>query len=236
VYEEYLDTSFRNSEDRTSKGLRAVLSVPDALLLQCGSLEVEIIEAEEELKNLIVTETKTVSQLLVTGTATLPIVTALDKLSTESFHASLAFANEADKEKIQNFLIEKESAAIIELTSSLIFLCPGDKIGLFFMKVDSEVKPNHKRIQGASTLFTRQIDKLFGIRSDQFFELASTDGHNNGSMHKRSVFLMFNPEENPEKEMWATYCRSIDAAVFQLQTPGAWKLFCMDDCGTIVVS
>jgi hypothetical protein len=235
VSSEHFDTSFRNSEDRTPKGHRAVLSIPDSLLPHCSTLEIEIIEAEEELKDLITKETKSTSKLQVNGTVTLPVVTALHKLSTLSFHASIIFANEAAKEKLQNFLIERESAAIIELSSSLVFLFPGDQFSLFFMKVDTEVATNQKKMQGVSTIFTRQIDKLFGIRSDKFFELATTDGHDNGSTHKRSVCLMFNSKETPEREMWATYFRDIDATVFQLQMPGAWKLFCMDDCGTIIV-
>jgi len=227
--------NFQNSEDRTQKGIRALLSIPDALLPYCSTLDVEITDAEEELKDIIATETKAVSKLLVNGTVTLPVVTSLRKLSTLSFNASLTFANEEAKEKLQNFLIEKESAAIIELSSSLIFLLPGEKFGLFFMKVDSEIVTNQKKTHGASTLFTRQIDKLFGIRSDQFFELASKDGHGGESTHKRTVCLMFNPEETPEREMWATYFRGVDATVFQWQMPGAWNFFCMDDCGTIIV-
>jgi hypothetical protein len=233
VSAEHLDTSFQYYEDPTPKGLRTVLSIPDSLLPHCSAVEVEIIEAEEELKDLIVTETKAISKLLVNGTATLPVVMGLHNLSTLSFHASLTFANETAKENIQRFLVERESAAIIELTSSLVFLFPGDRFGLFLMQVNPEIAADQK---GASTLFTRQIDKLLGIRSDQFFELVTTDGYGTGSVHKRSVCLMFNEEETPEREMWATYFRNIGATVFQLQMPGAWKLFCSDDSGTIIVS
>lgn len=232
---EHLDRAFLNPENRTPKGLRAILSVPDALLSHCGTLEVEIIEAEEELKDLITKETKSTLKLPVNGTAPSWVVSALQKLSDLSFHATLTFANEAVKEKIQRFLTEKECAAIIELSSALVFLFPGDRFGLFFMKVEPETAANRKTSHGVSTLFTRQIDKLFDIRSDQFFELASADGQDNGSMCKRSVCLMFNQEETPEREMWATYFRNIGATVFQLQMPGAWKLFCMDNCGAIIV-